>query len=304
MEAEPRENKIHVLGAYTSEVTLVTSTALVSLNVVLHFICSSSLLVVYAKRDRSKTKQLYLINLSLAELLRNICYLVLHIFFFLVSSEAPEILYGAIFIFCTALDFTTISAMFLITVDRLLASLLNMRYNHVCTAFRVKILISSISCSSCLMISIWLAIQYASSGFFYIIDTRWKSVFFLEDSLLILFLLFSTTTYCIIFVVFVRSRRRSSSSQQSAFHMFTHSKFYIAILLITSFLVTTVIPRIGMLPFLTYKDKDVESVAIILVFLSDFVDGVIYILVYDPVRKILGTLLCRPTASQQQPQVE
>ena len=103
-----------------------------------------------------------------------------------------------------------------------------------------------------------------------------------------LFLLFAVVSYLIMFLKYIKSRRSSMSTHQSKFFLFRTSKFYVSLLLITSFIILSVIPSLIMSSSPideslnnNYLYLEITSV------LSDTVDGVIYVLLYAPVRTIL-----------------
>ena len=116
-----------------------------------------------------------------------------------------------------------------------------------------------------------------------------------------LYFLFATISYTVMFMIFVRSRRQLSSSsqegstQRSLFYWFKHSKFYIAIIIISSFLLCSVIPSIIVsYIFFVFKGSassfDVElvlNVSNIAMYLSDTIDAFIYFLMYAPIRRLL-----------------
>ena len=102
------------------------------------------------------------------------------------------------------------------------------------------------------------------------------------------------STYATLFAASVQSRRRSTSSRQSTFHTFTHSKFYVAGLLIFSFLLLTVVPRVTH-SIIVLSDVQLSRTAniipAILAYLSDTADAVIYIFMYNPTLKLLTAKL-------------
>ena len=120
---------------------------------------------------------------------------------------------------------------------------------------------------------------------------------FVFPILSLLYLIFMIGAYITIFTIFVKSRWESSTQRESIFHMFVHSKFYIALLLAASFLLLTAIPifAVAVVFFLfeqgvNISDDDIWLAALIgklLPCLSDTIDGIIYAMLHVPVRNLL-----------------
>ena len=191
-----------------------------------------------------------------------------------------------------------VASMFLITADRLCASLLTIQYKSLCTVSRTKIAIVSSWCILHLGTPLIFSIIYAVLGkgvFLQAVEYTHK---YLASVLCISFFLFAAVSYIIMFYVFVKSNRRTSSTlQRSVLHLFIHSKFYVAILITSTTLVLMVIPellfsyfRIKYFQIFSGPNWIRELLNIINNF-SDTTDALIYVLCYSPVKNIMRKLL-------------
>ena len=99
------------------------------------------------------------------------------------------------------------------------------------------------------------------------------------------FLLISVTSYAIMFRSFLLSRREVTNSELTAWQAFRGSKFYIAVLLMTSFIVFWIAPMmIGR--FINIDRRYYIYINISFIF-SDTVDGIIYVFLKPSVNKLL-----------------
>ena len=112
------------------------------LNSLLHETSFFLLLRIYRKEQGSKTQQLCLINLSAVELVKNLFFLVDTICMLVPVHSKMYGLVALVVRFC--LLQLIVLAMFLITGDRLAATLLDVSYTDVCTLRTVK---AAIICS-------------------------------------------------------------------------------------------------------------------------------------------------------------
>ena len=111
-----------------------------SLNVALHTVCSLLLFQIYRQNNRSKPQHLYLLNLSVAELLKNFRQVIHSVSHIPKNDQIVWVHHELVMeIFNSSLFVSYILAMFLLTADRLCASLLNIRYNSKCTVFKAKV---------------------------------------------------------------------------------------------------------------------------------------------------------------------
>ena len=270
---------------------------LTSLNVALHTLGAILLIQVYQKVRESKNQPLFLLNLSISELASNVIGLTTSVAAYLIddviSLAKVQIIVGT---FDLGFNLAYFFAMYLITGDRLAACLLGLRYKSICTHFRVKI---AITCTWIISIVLVPAVlngfcwHIGFLNFYFVFGDLMK---FLSPTLSSIYLLFAIATYASMFRVFVTSRRKSSLPQkQSALHFFRHSKFYVSILLISSFLLLMIIPEIVIFSIVlrnrgrTHQVTDPTPfyVKILLSRVSDIVDSIIYIFFYSPVQRSL-----------------
>ena len=265
--------------------------ALAVLNISVHTICTSLLCLIYRKGNGSKTQQLYMLNLSLLELMKNIFFFVWNLTA-AVGFELPATIMWLSYLCIFAVN---ISSMSLLTGDRLAASWLNVRYNNICTVFRVKVAILCTWVVCLVVVPSVFSVLYAVYGIC-VLDRIMKYTHkFAFPVIYILFFIFASITYAALFVFFVNSRNRSSSTHLSVLHLFRNSKFYVALLLISSFLVLSVLPQLvksAMVLKILAFDETLKWTANVAFYLSDTADGVIYFLFYAPVRKLILKFLC------------
>ena len=284
--------------------------------ILLHLVALYYLIKIYSKNKNMRSCQFnLLINLSAAELVKNLLYFLSYITI-LASPEieyvgdiVPECLFrskieeGGV---CTAQKYLMnqagtsatycyFFAMFLLTGDRLLAVLLSLRYRSMCTVPRVRVLIV-LTWFLCFCINLPVITgYYFDKGYFWLIQGDEKVIsrtemFYIPPVLAIGFVAFSCITYALMFIVYAKSRRQLQQAPESLFRTFINSSFYISVLLITSFLVLTVVPFLVNIHYDRLKVHMAEPVMNYVsssLHLSDVVDAVIYILLYRPVRNMM-----------------
>lgn len=271
--------------------------AIITINVALHLNGLFLLICTYKGREKT-TQHLHLISLSSAELLRQIASLTVYAIMTHGFSVGIDVVPYIAFITRTPLYYLYFFSMIQITADRLAASLLNVRYKVVCTLYKTKILIV---CTWFFCILICLPMI---TSLYFVYGWHWrrkdwnkdnpcKTLYVYIPSILnVSYFLFAIITYVIMFKKFVRSRRSVStiSINSSGFQLFQTSKFYISVLIITSFLLLAVIPNI-LTSICTYFEIEYTTGVFVYVSisesLSDTADGVIYVFMYKPVRAIL-----------------
>ena len=187
----------------------------------------------------------------------------------------------------TSVTYLYYTAMFLITADRLVATLLNIRHKMVCTTHRTKwTIIFTWLLNIAIIIGLFVYSFFTKFGVFWLFAEPVHKVveLIVPATFTVLYLWFAIASYILMFVEYSRSRRSASSSPThlSNFQLFKKSKFYVSVLLISTFLILMVIPY-GFL-ILTKKGRLLINV---LNMLSDTTDFVIYVVIYEPV---YGTL--------------
>ena len=203
-----------------------------SINVLLHSLCLSLLIKVYQDKNGSKTHQLHLINLSLAELTGNFLELISTVINLTMDAD-----YFPINVFIFSFGYIYILALFLLTADRLAATVSHIRYRAICTVSRTKRAIVSTWVISFAMVSSIVLVSNKRGNWHDMESEGSVLAWFNHVVLNIIFFLFAVISYIVMFIVFLRSARSSFPQEKnSILHMFKHSNFYIATLLTSSFL--------------------------------------------------------------------
>ena len=276
-----------------STATFVAEIVLACVNLFLYSICVPLLIRVYCSRERERTTQLvYLLNISIAEFIGNLSNLSYFSIQMSSYSQVVRNVYRAVYISCILIPY--IASMFLITADRLAAAMLKLRYRIVCTLHRAKMAILCTWCVPPVMLLPLVVSTYLRHGY----DKMEEVVVHIHSILLPLlffvFFLFAVTTYLLIFIVYVRSRRRSTAAQLSVPQLFTRSRFSVALLLVSSFLLLTVVPELVYFTMSLKKFRmDFDILFFIIPNVSDTTDAFIYIIMYAPIRKLLISNLRR-----------
>ena len=276
-----------------------------SINTVLHTFCVILLLKTY-KLASHTVQHLLLLNLSMAELVRNALSLVRNVLVlfgmvFQKKYHIAIIIKKTLEYFNFAVPITThtifLIAITLLTSDRLAATVLNIKYKVVCTTRRAKIICFSSWFFSVIvlvpvltgMMSVTAAEEMDSNS------VKRKILIYTFLVMHVFYLVFAIISYAIMFTTFVRSRSQSISSssgdtatQRSFLYWFTHSKFYVSLILITSFLIFSVFPIIYLVCARAYSwNLDVANYILMKTYLSDTVDAFVYFFLYVPVRRLL-----------------
>lgn len=177
-------------------------------------------------------------------------------------------------------------SMVYLTLDRLLASILNIHYRHMCTKGKIKkVLIPTwiLGLFSCLL-TVVLEMNGQTRT---ILRLHIDTIRLITSVLNVVFFNLAVVSYGIMFVMFAISRRNVSPNEtrESLCTIFSKSKFYTSVLLVSSFLVLTVIPSVISLILRTY---DIQEVYMLISRNFSFtVDAVIYIFMQASVRKLL-----------------
>lgn len=258
-----------------------------SANILFHGIGGVLLILTY---KRKKTPQhLLLINLSATELLRNITRVAICTIFIVDGGDFQSLPSFSIWaVYITTITYLYFAAMFLITVDRLVATVLSIQHMIVCTDDRIKWTIGAVW-GFVLLVSFSIFGYYHSVyGVFWLyVDGIYETLVFLVPTLLtVSYMVFAVICYLVMFTRYIRSKRLSTSSHLSSLQLFRRSKFYVSVLLITSFMFLMVIPY-GILASRGNLSVEVRLVLNILNILSDTTDFVIYVMIYEPVYGML-----------------
>ena len=280
---------VHVLvdkDIQLKQVSWYVYVTLACFNTLCHGIGGIFLILTYKQRKTSQ--HILLINLSATELLRNVTRMAICTIFILEGGETLST-YSLWTVYITTITYLYFSAMFLITADRIVATLLNIRHKIVCTPIRTKWIVVGVW-SLVLLISITLSVYYHSIYgilWLYVCEVIHNIVVYRVIAVLtVLYLISVIGCYLFIFLRYAKSKRSITDSNLSTFQLFKRSKFYISFLLIISFLLLQVIPY-GLLVLHKSLPLPIRMVLNISSELSDTADFIIYVFMYDPVFKLL-----------------
>ena len=282
----------------------ITSFAICILSIILHTIGSCLLINLY-KRNTPSTQQIYLLHLSICEGITNLID-VIRIFpsFLSISANTcavvrkmQEHLYLMNLIPMYMVIYMT---MLLMTLDRLMSIVLNIKYSNYWTPNKTKKSIIIIW-SVCILASISFSLPYKFNIFL------WEASFgvYFYPICNILFLLLASFTYIFMFWTYKNSQRikqrrpRSTVGQTTTFapnhkqtliKVFLQSRFYISVLIILTYVLFSTIPNcIYLLYKYAIKSKSqipwhIMATLYSFTYLSD---AVIYIFMQPRVRKLL-----------------
>ena len=258
----------------------------VSVNVLLHGIACPLLFTSY-KQHRTP-QHLFLINLSLIELLINFLCVLMEVLRVTVDNRGvvtaffagTYITYGYLYY----------AAMYLITCDRLVATLLVLRYRIVCTINRAKITLAAtwLFCIICgTTITTYNCSKYGMNWI--IVDKELIDIYIYKVPvvLAVLYFVFVIICYLIMFCLYVKSKRSLAPSHMTLVQAFRGSKFFVSLLLILSFLFLMVIPFIVLANTWKVLSPTATLFLEILTYSSDTVDFLIYVFIYRPVTSIM-----------------
>ena len=111
--------------------------------------------------------------------------------------------------------------MFLITGDRLLASILSIRYKVISTPRRAIAVVIGLWCVVLLVYFPITSVMFFHHGQDWYKRNVSGNLTYVWLSMNVLFFLFAVSAYVKIFLIFVQSRRAATSSEHSIFHLFT-----------------------------------------------------------------------------------
>lgn len=232
-------------------------TSFCGVNVLLHTLGTYLLVCVFRRKRHRTVHNLLVINLAIVE---GICNAMV-IFTTYVFKEGSRTFVYFDTVYGTPLDEMYSLTMIYITADRLLVTLLDIRYNVYCTVARTKLLLLwswIIVISLCVIVT--LILHFTSwlkdnSILWRIIDQ------YLPTFLIVLFLIFAIASYSTMFFKLIKSRARSNGSsaryrkKSTGYQIFIEFRFYVSTLLISSCLTLTVIPRLMDLCLDLYDEK-------------------------------------------------
>lgn len=270
------------------------------INCLLHGVGAYLLSCLY-KKDRKDSQKLYVLNLACSELVLNILLVIRETIVMLYKSGyAPTHLLVVFRSIDMALGTGVLNiymlAMFYLTADRLLQTILLLKYPQYWTLGKSKTLIIVTW-----VLNIAIGVTFSLLTYFKMAAVvKFKihmiMLVYTPTCVYCVYLAFAIVTYLRMFMVFAHSKRRLSrrddnGKQVSLYKHFTNSRFFLSVTLIGSYLVLTVIPSIvRAIWYLTSPESLPITLFIciaILKTLSLTVDAIIYIFLQKNVLKLL-----------------
>ena len=129
-----------------------------------------------------------------------------------------------------------------------------------------------------------------------------------------LYFIFAVTSYGVMIFTYLKSRSISTNRGQTKIRALRSSRFHVAFIIITSYFSLMTIPKLWIAVEAKLDEKiytchtinDMQKFNPLVIYFtlegfSDLIDGTVYVFMYNPVRKMLGTLLARLRKSFQRP---
>ena len=264
----------------------------VSLNVLLHgFGCP----LLWKTFKECRTPQhLFIINLSLVELLINFFCVAMEVLGITVNNSTlvTPIFAGTY----TTSGYLYYASMLLITGDRLVATLLVLRYKTLCTVRRagIVLVVTWVTCIGVgAILNVYNCYHYGKTWI--LSDKEMIDIYIYKVPVVmaVLYLVFAMSCYFLMFCLYVKSKRSITPSHLSLLQVFRGSKFYVSLLLISSFLVLMVVPFLVLSSSWNILSPTTALVLEIMTYSSDTVDFLIYVFIYQPVSsKVKRFLIC------------
>ena len=267
-------------------------------NVALHGFGVYILTSLYNQGQRN-TQNVFLINLSISEMLINFVVCLRRISDFIsVSDDKPTIInrinnYMTIVLY-TGMFPVYYMVMVYITLDRLLNILLSLRYCIYCTGTKAKRLLQ-VTWIVALLICTSVSLTHHFNGYI------WQTTFFMYvyPTFDFGFITLALITYVFIFFKYSKSQRIYSQSsrqpnikRESTFQTFCKSNFFVAVLLILTFVIFMLIPNIVYLFYGIVGNNESDTLSAIcdvLYEISNLADGWIYIFMQKSVKAMVWT---------------
>ena len=274
---------------------IALSVILSTLNVVtmMAHVLGCYLLTCQYENGVQNSQQLYLINLAVSEGSLNFLQLLTnHVGVDVDSSSLTVVRHYIKTVRGYGFNTVYLLTMIYLTFDKLLDIHLNIKYHLYWNEQRTKYLITTTWCLT-LTSAITVSIVYHYTGF----KVHEGLDLYVYPTFNIIFLIIASLTYGFIFHKYKKSRHPpvqlgNTQVRQSTFRVFQRSRFYIPVLLITSFILFMAVPDfIQMACVASGQSHDGHFVLTtclrILWAISYFIDAVIYILIKTSVRNLL-----------------
>ena len=267
------------------------------LNTFLHTTGFYLLFYLY-KEGNQEVQILFLINLSLVEGFVNITGFISQItFFYIETSTIANEIYTYIWVIDdTGISFIYFMAITYITVDKWLEILLSIKYFLYVNERKVKYLLTATWLIG-LLFSIGLSVAVGVFKIDYE-NVEEKLVKFYYPTFDFIFIIVLVVCYAYIFRQFKQTRVMPHQQQtsttvavrQSTFLVFRKSKFFIPFLLTLTYVLFVIIPDLLYLFIAVVNDNfsvELDTACYISYAVSDLVDAILYIFLYDDVRRLL-----------------
>ena len=267
------------------------------LNTFLH-ITGFYLLFCLYKEGNQEVQIIFLINLSLIEGFMNITGFISQItFFYIETSTIANEIYTYIWIIDdTGINFIYFMTITFITIDKWLEILLNIKYFLYVNERKVKYLLTATWLIG-LLFSIGLSVAVGAFKIDYE-NIEEKLVKFYYPTFDFIFIIVLIVCYAYIFRQFKQTRVMPHQQQtsttvavrQSTFLVFRKSKFFIPFLLTLTYVLFVLIPDLLYLFIAVVNDNfsvELDTACYISYAVSDLVDAILYIFLYDDVRRLL-----------------
>ena len=288
--------------------------ALDAINFIFHGMCCYLLISKYLRMGKQSPQQLYLINLAASEILANILLVVRDIVNIIRPLDylVPSILHTTFWClnmaFVTGVSYIYILARFFVTGDRLLNVLFYAKYaRYWCMGKTWKLIIITWMCNLVISISLSLLTYFKFNYVRYEANISKIMAVYVLTFLHGVFLIFTFFTYCVMFRKLVHSqryfarRRNEKIPQVSLLKIFINSRFFISGLLVSSYLILTVIPSLTRSIHYIAGYKVPYSLTLFYLIstrLSYTVDGIIYTFLQKSIRDLLMKTLFRQHQNQ------
>ena len=247
------------------------------------------------KSGRGNVQMVYIVNLSLTELIVNIFSFVRNLlrvipFSSFHSNEFKEVVMYSYILDYAILKFCLYMWMLYITVDRVCGVLLNITYPSYWDISKAKWLVTVT----------WLIgiTTFIAAALVYALKKDEVQLFMIANYFIIIFdftfVVTAISSYCFIFYKFQKTRkdsllgRNASNTQQNLWKIFRRSRFYVSVLLISTYIIFTIFPDL-MWTFGVVGDVHTAGgfLMSIMYAVSYFADGAIYIFTHGKVKKLL-----------------
>lgn len=263
-------------------------------NVIIHSFGSYLLISAHRRSGKRNAEKLYILNLSVNAAISNVLVILIDLPPRFTSDlkstkHAYDIQKILVIIKSTGMVLVYILCITYITIDRLVYIVLNIKYSLYWNPNRAKkLLIGTWLLGLVFVVCIVIAFKTNDFEFQYLFNI------YFYPPIEFLFLVLAIVTYCFIFYKYRRARQPPVDSinrnhRQSFWNVFRSSRFFIAVLIIASFVIFVIVPDIYLfLSALVQQEKVQQLVACRIFFaLSDMFDAFIYIYFQKEVRKIM-----------------